>query len=153
MPMPSSHAVPSCLWLLISLALCSCSDDDRAARVQAAGPKPSLDGLLRVASPDAGRRLFGACAACHTIGRGGENRAGPNLYAIMGKPIAGNAAFGYSYALKSLPGVWSAETMNAWLAAPARLVPGTSMAYPGLPDPLDRADVIAYLRSQSEDPH
>ncbi len=153
MPMPSSHAVPSCLWVLISLALCGCSDNDRAARVQAAGPKLSLEGLLRVASPDAGRRLFGACAACHTIRQGGENRAGPNLHAIMGKPIAGNPSFGYSYALKSVPGVWSAETMNAWLAAPARLVPGTSMAYRGLPDPLDRADMIAYLRSQSDGQH
>lgn len=150
--MPSSHAAPSRLWLLIGLALCGCSDDDRAARARAAGPRPTLDRLLRVASPDAGRRLFGACAACHTIGQGGGNRAGPNLHGIMGKAVADDPSFGYSYALTSVSGVWNAETMNAWLAAPAKVAPGTSMAFRGLPDPLDRADVIAYLRSQSDDP-
>ena len=63
---------------------------------------------------------------------------------------AGRPGFGYSYALQQLSGRWDAARMDAWLAAPRRLVPGTSMAYPGLPDALDRADMIAYLETQGD---
>ncbi len=137
-------------WLLGGLALAGCSDGDREARRQAAGPDPSLSALLRVASPEAGGRLFGACAACHTIGKGGGNRAGPNLHGIMGQPIAANPSFGYSYALKSVSGSWTPKRMDAWLAGPARVAPGTSMIFQGMRDPLDRADMIAYLQAQSD---
>lgn len=144
--------------LLLAGPLAACSDgtfgrQDRAAhdaRLKRAGPNPSPGALRRVASADAGRRLFGVCAACHTIGAGAPDLAGPNLHGVMGRAIAGRPGFGYSYALQQLSGRWDAARMDAWLAAPRRLVPGTSMAYPGLPDALDRADMIAYLETQGE---
>jgi cytochrome c len=130
-------------------ALSACSDDDREARLRAAGPEPSLEKLLDVARPEAGARLFGRCAACHTIGQGAPNRAGPNLFGIVGKPIAANPSFGYTQALKAVGGTWDAKRLDAWLAAPSRFAPGTRMTFAGLQDPLDRADVIAYLGAQA----
>ncbi|QAY77529.1 cytochrome c family protein [Sphingosinicella sp. BN140058] len=140
---------PRALWLLVTLAaLSACSDDDKAERLRAAGPNPSPEALLRVAKPAAGARLFGRCAACHTIGQGAPNRAGPNLYGVVGRPVAAIPTFGYSHALKSAGGTWNPERLDTWLAAPAKFAPGTSMTFAGLGDPLDRADVIAYLQSQ-----
>lgn len=125
-----------------------CSDGDKEARRRAAGPSPSRETLARVASASAGASQFGRCAACHTILEGGPSRAGPNLHGIMGRPVAGSSArFGYTQALQRIGGTWTPERMDAWLAAPQRFAPGNSMAFPGMPDPLDRADVIAYLQT------
>ena len=136
--------------LALPAALAACSNDDREARRNAAGPQPSLERLMAVASPAAGGRLFRQCMACHTIGRGAPNGAGPNLYAVFGRPIAADPTYGYTHALKSLGGIWDPMRLDAWLAAPSKVAPGTKMAYAGLDDPLDRADMIAYLKSQSE---
>jgi cytochrome c len=143
-------ALPSSRWLLLCLIAAGCSDGEREARRKALGPQPSFETLMVNADPEAGARAFGACAACHTIGKGGANRAGPNLHAIMGKPVAANLAFGYSYALKSVGGIWTPERVDAWLAAPATFAPRTSMAYPGMRDPLMRADLISYLQTQDD---
>ncbi len=136
---------------LVAVALllggCGAGDDDRAARLRAAGSNPSLDALLRVASADAGERAFGQCKQCHTIGQGGPALAGPNLHDIIGRPVAADPRFGYSQALIDHGGRWDAATMDRWLANPARVVPGTRMLFGGIADPLTRADIIAYLRS------
>lgn len=135
--------------LLSYLALGACGDDGRADRLKAAGPHPSLDALMRVADADAGARTFGQCLACHTISKGELDRAGPNLHGIMGKPVAGGSVrFGYTAALMKVGGRWDRATMNRWLTSPQRFAPGTKMTFPGLPDPLARADVIAYLERE-----
>ncbi len=131
------------------LAGCGTGDANRAERLRAAGPNPDLAALLRVADVAAGRSAFGQCAACHTIGKGGQALAGPNLHGIMGRAVAGDARFGYTQALIGQGGRWDDARMDAWLAAPSRVVPGTRMAFAGVRDPLERADLIAYLRSES----
>jgi len=149
----ASRGRGSATWLLVlggSAVLAACSDDEREARRRSAGPEPTLAGLLRVAEPAVGERLFGQCAACHTIGHGAPNRAGPNLYGVVGRPVAASPSFGYTSALRSIGGAWTPERLDLWLAAPAKLAPGTSMTFGGLRDPLDRADMIAYLQSQSD---
>ncbi|MBD8678535.1 c-type cytochrome [Sphingomonas sp. CFBP 13720] len=142
---------PSVLWWLAPvLVLGGCGsggDDDRASRLKAAGPNPDLAAMLRVASADAGRGQFGRCAACHTIGKGGQALAGPNLHGIMGRAVAADARFGYTQALIDWGGRWDDARMDAWLAAPSRQVPGTRMAFGGIADPLTRADLIAYLKT------
>lgn len=138
--------------LLLAPLAAGCSDDERERR-RALGPDPSLTDVLRVADPERGGRLFARCAACHTIGRGSGDRNGPNLFDVMGKPLASNSKrFSYTGALRSLGKVWSPDQMDAWLAAPAKFAPGTSMTFTGIADPLDRGDVIAYLQAQSERP-
>lgn len=135
--------------MLACLLLAACSGDDREARRRAAGPSPDLAVLLRVANVDSGERLFGRCAACHAIRRGATDRNGPTLFGVMGAPVAQvSARFGYTAALQRAGGRWTPARMDAWLASPQRFAPGTSMGFPGLADPLDRADVIAYLQAQ-----
>lgn len=134
---------------LLLLAGCGGGDADRAGRLRRAGPNPDLSALLRLAEVDAGRRAFGQCAACHTIGASGQSLAGPNLHGIIGRAVASNPRFGYTQALIGHGGRWDAARMDAWLAAPARVVPGTRMAFAGVRDPMERADLIAYLQSES----
>jgi cytochrome c len=121
----------------------------------AAGNAPSEIGpLLAKADPAKGQANTTryACAACHSFTEGGKSGIGPNLYNIVGAPHAHMQGFAYSEALKKVPGDWTYEDLNRWLAKPATYAPGTKMAFPGIPDPVARADVIAYLRSLSTSP-
>ena len=146
MPRPLRLLLPT-----IALVVTACSDDARERR-RALGASPSFSDLMRVAEAERGRRLFGTCAACHTIRPGAGDRNGPGLFGVMSRPVAGNSRrFGYTASLRSLGGTWTPERMDAWLAAPAAMVPGTSMNFSGVPDPLDRADLIAFLRTQAAD--
>ncbi|WP_287977455.1 c-type cytochrome [Sphingomonas sp.] len=139
------------LGFVVGTSLCcgACSGEDKEARRRAAGPAPTRAALASVASASAGAALFGRCAACHSIRRGAPDRNGPNLFGVMGKPVGQNSArFGYTAALQQVGGRWTPDRMDAWLANPQRFAPGTSMGFPGLADPLDRADIIAYLSAQ-----
>ncbi|KHL24972.1 cytochrome C [Croceibacterium mercuriale] len=137
--------------LLLMVAFAACSDERREERLRAAGPEPDLAALLRVADADVGQGKFARCSACHTITAGGANLAGPNLAGIHGKGLAqGNPRFGYTAALLAAGAHgrrWDDATLDAWLADPQGMVPGTSMRFAGIPDPLDRADIIAFLRA------
>lgn len=137
--------------MLIALAFLAtaCSDDSQERR-RSLGDTPSFGDFMRVADAGRGAHLFGQCAACHTVRMGAGDRNGPSLYDVVGKPLASNSRrFGYTGALRSVGGVWTPEKLEAWLAAPSKFAPGTSMRFSGLPDPLDRADVISYLQTQS----
>lgn len=97
-----------------------------------------------------GARLFGQCAACHSVAPG-EHLTGPSLAHVWQRKAAGAATFRrYSDALKKSGLVWNEATLDAWLADPQALVPGTSMTFPGLKDAAARRDVIAYLRAVSQ---
>ncbi|ANU08791.1 c-type cytochrome [Paraurantiacibacter namhicola] len=114
---------------------------------------PSLATLLATGSADAGEAVFAKCTACHTIAQGGAAGIGPNLYAIMGKPIGKHAAgFAYSSALSGHGGDWTYENMDAWLKAPNGFASGTKMSFAGLSKPEDRANVILYMRANGGGP-
>ena len=113
---------------------------------------PDLATLLADASASDGENASRACAACHSFNEGGPNKVGPNLYDVMGAKIAGVSDFNYSNALSSKEGEWTYEKMDAWLENPSEWAPGTSMSYNGIKDPEKRADMIAYLRQQGENP-
>jgi cytochrome c len=119
---------------------------------EAAAGKPEV--LTLLATADAGRGEQGAalCKVCHTFDAGGATMVGPNLHNVVGADIAGHADFSYSEALKSKDGEWTYEQLDAWLANPQAFAPGTTMAFPGIPDAKKRADVIAFLRSMTENP-
>jgi len=94
-----------------------------------------------------------ACAACHTFVEGGRNGVGPNLWNIVGSNHAQVEGFNYSAANRALADKpWDYEALNAFIAAPARAMPGTRMAFAGLANVQQRADIIAYLRTLSHDP-
>lgn len=103
---------------------------------------------LAKADPAKGAASFAKCAACHSIASGGANGVGPNLWASVGKPHGHVAGFAYSDALKGVPGNWTFEALDAWLASPRKYAPGTKMTFAGLSDPQERANVIAYMNAQ-----
>lgn len=139
------------LALSLLLAMSGCADDRHAERVRQAGPNPSIDALMKVADANAGARKFALCAGCHKASKGAPDFGGPNLYGVYGRRMGqGSARFGYTAALIDKGGRWDAPTLDAWIANPRKLVPETSMQFAGIADPLDRADIIAYLRQQAD---
>ncbi|MBB6427411.1 cytochrome c family protein [Sphingopyxis sp. JAI128] len=107
-----------------------------------------LANLLAAADPAKGEAVFAKCAACHTINSGGANGIGPNLFGALGKTHGHVPGFAYSDALKSVPGNWDFEGMNAWLTSPRKYAPGTKMSFAGLSSPEDRANLIVYMNTQ-----
>lgn len=104
-----------------------------------------LGTLLAAADPEKGRRTAQACMACHDLSQNGPNRIGPNLWGVVGRPIASHAGFAYSPALKALGGEWTYQELDHFLAGPGRAVPGTKMTFTGIHNPRERAHVLAYL--------
>ena len=92
----------------------------------------------------AGRLVFRKCQACHSI-EPGKNLLGPSLSGVIGRKAGAEAGFNYSPAMKSADIVWNPETLDQYLADPAKVVPGNKMPFPGLKTDHDRADVIAFL--------
>lgn len=133
-------------------------DAPGAAPAAAAAPAPAalepIAPLLANANVDNGRTIAQRqCAACHSFNEGGRNAVGPNLYGVVMAPHARAAGFNYSAALAGLKDKpWDYESLNAFLAAPARAIPGTRMAFAGLGQAQQRADVIGYLRTLDANP-
>jgi cytochrome c len=122
------------------------------AKPEAAAPPEPIEKLLASASVEKGEQSAKKCAACHTFTKGGPNRVGPNLYGVVNRPKASEAGFSYSDALKGKGGNWTIDDLNAFLTSPRTFAPGTKMTFVGLPKGTERADVIAYLNSLSDNP-
>lgn len=118
------------------------------AEGEGAAAGPGLNTLLASADVAAGEKVFAKCAACHTVTSGGANGIGPNLFGAVGKAHGHVAGFAYSEALKSVPGNWTFEALDKWLKSPREYAPGTKMTFAGLGNPVDRANLIAWLNTQ-----
>ncbi len=123
-----------------------------AEEAEAANGAAQLAQRLEGASAEAGETAVRVCQACHSFNKGGPNKVGPNLYNVVGAKIASTEGFSYSDALKGKEGPWSYAKLDAYLENPQGWAQGTRMTYPGVKDPAKRADVIMYLRAQSDDP-
>jgi len=108
--------------------------------------------LLAKADADHGGQVAKQCGACHNFVKGGPNMVGPNLWGVEGGPHAHKADYAYSDAMKKFPGDWDYESLNKFLAHPQAFLPGTKMGFAGLKKVQDRADVIMWLRQQSDSP-
>ena len=117
----------------------------------------STDGLamlLADADITKGERVYRKCRSCHTLEADGPARVGPNLYGIVGGPIARSPDFSkYSDALLAMGNdVWTTDLLDAYLERPRKAIPGTTMVFAGLRKPAERANVIAYMNSFSDNP-
>lgn len=97
------------------------------------------------ADANAGKAMFSRCAACHNNTKGGPNGLGPNLFGVVGRKAGSIKDFSYSAAMKSAGFVWNNQKLDSYIANPAKVVPGNRMAFAGIADPKQRADLIAYL--------
>ena len=114
---------------------------------------PSLAELMAVASADKGARQFGKCKSCHTMEKGGKNGTGPNLFGILGRTVAADDTFKYSSVLsEAATQQWTYELLDEWLKSPKNTFKGTTMSFAGIRKPEQRADLIAYMRSFSDEP-
>lgn len=118
-------------WLLAAGAL--------AANVQAW----ALPDTLR------GEQVYARCLACHALA---VDRVGPRHCGLFGRLAGSVPGFAYSQAMKKSKIVWNDKTLDRFLAKPMAMVPGTAMTYDGVPDPAERADLIAYLKRADEAP-
>jgi cytochrome c len=103
------------------------------------------------AAPDAlqGEQIYARCLACHALA---YDRVGPRHCGLFGRRAGSVPGFAYSEAMKRSGITWNEQTLDRFLAQPLKVVPGTAMTYDGVPDPKERADLIAYLRHADETP-
>ena len=135
------------------LSIAAAPEPSAGGPAKPAGPAP-IAPLLAAADPKAGEQIaHRVCVACHTFDNGGKNGVGPNLYGVVGGQHDHVAGFNYSPAMEKFKGQpWTFDALNEWLYKPSAYAPGTRMSFAGLQNDKQRADVIAYLRSLSENP-
>jgi cytochrome c len=92
--------------------------------------------------PKRGEEVYGRCLACHALA---YDRVGPRHCGLIGRRAGSVPGFVYSPAMKRSGIVWNAASLDRFLTAPMRTMPGTAMTYDGIADPAERADLIAYL--------
>ncbi|WP_333817409.1 c-type cytochrome [Tabrizicola sp.] len=116
------------------------ADGDGGATVDVAA-------LLAAGDAAAGEAVFKKCGSCHKLD--GSNGVGPHLNGVVGRNHASVDGFAYSEAMAAKSGEpWTPEAIFAFLENPKKVIPGTKMAFAGLPKPEDRANVIAFLASK-----
>ncbi|MBB5517454.1 c-type cytochrome [Amphiplicatus metriothermophilus] len=114
-------------------------------------PEVTLAELLAEANPAAGERRAALCKSCHTFERGGANLQGPNLWDVVGRPVASVEGFSYTPAMKALGGEWTYERLDKLIENSQAFLPGTAMVQ-RFPRADQRADILAYLATLSDDP-
>lgn len=143
-------------WIITGAAIaliagCSGGESESDSDSSAANEQPgaAADAQLADLTGDAahGEQLFGQCAACHTLDPG-VSRVGPSLNGVVGRDAGSLSGFAYSPAMRASGISWTRETLFDFLANPQAMVAGNRMSFPGLRDPQDRADLIAYLETQ-----
>lgn len=144
-PDPAAHGHAPNLFADLAPAEPSSASDEPA------GPEP-IAAFLADASVEDGMQVAKKCASCHTFEAGGANKIGPNLANLIGADKAHLDNYAYSNAFQELEGEWTYEDLNQFLYKPRDYAPGTKMTFVGLRSPEDRAAVIAYMRSVTDNP-
>ena len=143
--LPDENAFP------ITVSDESGNSDSGAPKEEAA--EIDLVALLNAGDAAKGEKLAKKCTACHSFDNGGPNKVGPALYNVVGANIAGKDGYNYSSTLSGMSGeTWTYENLFAFLSKPKAFAPGTKMSFAGLKKPPQAADMIAYLRQQSDNP-
>lgn len=98
-----------------------------------------------------GKQVFQRCKVCHAVKEDASQKLGPNLHDLFGRKAGTLESFdNYSPSMKKLDLVWTEETLMKYLAMPQQMVPGTTMAFAGLPKKSERQDLIAYLKKATQ---
>jgi cytochrome c len=131
-------------------------EEQTSAATSAAAPAaeaiPDWGGVLPTADAAAGKQISSRCEQCHDLSKGGPNKIGPNLWGVVGRNRATHPGFDYSSAMNASHDPWTFDKLFAFLKAPQAVVPGTKMSFAGLRSAQDRINLLAYLRTQSDNP-
>jgi cytochrome c len=128
----------------LALAACGSPPDDQTA--SEAATATASETAAAVSDPGAKPAAFAQCAACHSI-EPGKNGVGPSLAGVFGGKAGSVAGFNYSPANKASGLTWDEATLDTYLTAPMKMIPGTKMSYAGMGDAAQRQAVIAYLKT------
>ena len=115
------------------------------------GPEPVVP-LLAKADVKEGEKVSKKCHSCHTLEKGGANKIGPNLWNVVDRKMGSHEGFSYSSAMVAQGHEWTYENLNHFLYSPRDFVKGTKMTFAGVKNTQERADLIAYLRTLSDNP-
>jgi cytochrome c len=119
--------------------------------LRAAGPAFALALVMATRPSDAGgdagrgQKFYEECIACHSLERG-VHGIGPSLHGVFNRRAGELSDYRYSPALKRSGIVWTADTLDAFIADSQQFLPANRMPYAGMPNATDRADLIAYLQ-------
>lgn len=117
---------------------------EEAAPAEGEGETIDVAALLAAGDAAAGEAVFKKCGSCHKLD--GSDGVGPHLNGVVGRNHGSVSGFAYSEAMAALSAEpWTPEALFAFLENPKQAIPGTKMAFAGLPKPEDRANVIAYM--------
>ena len=108
--------------------------------------------LLASASLEKGEKTYKKCGSCHSYTKDGKNKVGTILWNIVYRPKANVDGFAYSSALAEFGGVWGYEELSKFLYKPKDYIKGTKMNFAGLKKAEDRANLILFMREQSDNP-
>ena len=98
----------------------------------------------------AGQAIFNRCKICHTLESGDRNTVGPNLHGVFGRKAGTSEGFVYSEGMKSSGITWDDEQVAKYLHNPREFIPGNKMAFPGIKDDKEMADLLAYLHEATK---
>ena len=126
--------------------------EEVAATGPAAEAAKPIAFYLASANPAKGEAQFKKCQSCHNNAKGGPNAIGPNLWGVVGRPIGKHPGFQYSSGVAAHGGNWDWDSISNWIANPKTYISGNKMAFGGIGKEQDRADLLAYLNTQSDSP-
>jgi len=146
--MGSKRNMCATLAALVMISGCSGEPDTDAAADTAgqapasSAPDPASGPAVAAGTPPA---AFATCQSCHAV-EPDEHGIGPSMFGVFGQKAASVEGFNYSPALKNAGLTWDRATLDEWLAAPVKMVPGTRMVM-SIPNPEARAAIIDYLET------
>jgi cytochrome c len=106
--------------------------------------------VAQAADPEAGKVAFNRCKVCHKLEAGGAASIGPNLHGVFGRKAGTLDGFNYSEAMKSSGVVWDDDSLAKYLSDPKGFISGNKMAFPGIKNEAELANLLAYLKQASQ---
>jgi cytochrome c len=111
----------------------------------------SAMGLANAQDLAAGEQSFRKCLPCHSVGEDARHKIGPVLNGLDGRKSGTIEGYNYSEANKKAEITWSEATFKDYIQNPMQKVPGTKMAFAGIKNEKEIADLWAYLNQFKAD--